>query len=38
MIRDLEEIYNVEILTKIKGFFVIKCNLDWLIDWIVLII
>jgi 16S rRNA (guanine1207-N2)-methyltransferase len=28
MIRDLEEIYNVEILTKIKGFFVIKCNLD----------
>ena len=27
MIRDLEEIYKVEILNKVKGFFVIKCNL-----------
>ena len=28
MIRDLEEIYKVEVLNKIKGFFVIKCELD----------
>ena len=28
MIRDLEEFYKVEVLNKIKGFFVIKCNLD----------
>lgn len=28
MIRDLEEIYKVEVLNKIKGFFVIKCDLD----------
>ena len=28
MIRDLEEIYKVEVLNKIKGFFVIKCKLD----------
>ena len=28
MIRDLEEIYNVQILDKIKNFFVIKCDLD----------
>ena len=28
MIKDLEEIYKVEVLNKIKGFFVIKCNLD----------
>ena len=27
MIRDLEEIYKVEILNKVKGFFVIKCDL-----------
>ena len=27
MIRDLEEVYKVEILNKVKGFFVIKCNL-----------
>ena len=27
MIRDLEEIYKVEIINKVKGFFVIKCNL-----------
>lgn len=27
MIRDLEEIYKVEILNKVKGFFVIKCEL-----------
>lgn len=27
MIRDLEEIYEVEIINKVKGFFVIKCNL-----------
>ena len=27
MIRDLEEIYRVEILNKVKGFFVIKCDL-----------
>lgn len=28
MIRDLEKIYRVEVLDKIKGFFVIKCDLD----------
>ena len=28
MLRDLEEFYKVEVLNKIKGFFVIKCNLD----------
>jgi len=28
MIRDLEQIYKVEVLNKIKGFFIIKCNLD----------
>ena len=28
MIRDLEEIYKVNILNKIKGFFIIKCELD----------
>ena len=28
MIRDLEEIYKVEVLNKIKGFFIIKCELD----------
>lgn len=28
MIRDLEKIYKVEVLDKIKGFFVIKCELD----------
>ncbi len=38
MIRDLEEIYKVEILNKVKGFFVIKCNLGWLVDENVLII
>jgi len=38
MIRDLEEIYKVEVLNKIKGFFVIKCELDWLIAQSVLII
>lgn len=38
MIKDLEEIYKVEVLNKIKGFFVIKCNLDWLIDEFMLII
>jgi len=38
MIRDLEEIYKVEVLNKIKGFFVIKCNLDWLIAQSMLII
>jgi 16S rRNA (guanine1207-N2)-methyltransferase len=27
MIRDLEEIYRVEVLNKVKGFFVIKCDL-----------
>ena len=27
MVRDLEEIYKVEILNKVKGFFVIKCDL-----------
>ena len=38
MIRDLEEIYKVEILNKVKGFFVIKCNLGWLVDENMLII
>lgn len=38
MIRDLEEIYKVEVLNKIKGFFVIKCKLDWLIAQSMLII
>ncbi len=28
MIKDLEKIYTVEVLNKIKGFFVIKCELD----------
>lgn len=28
MIRDLEKIYKVEVINKIKGFFVIKCELD----------
>ena len=28
MIRDLEDIYKVNVLNKIKGFFVIKCELD----------
>ena len=28
MMRDLEKIYKVEVINKIKGFFVIKCNLD----------
>lgn len=28
MLRDLEKIYKVEVLNKIKVFFVIKCNLD----------
>lgn len=28
MIRDLEKIYHVDVLNKIKGFFVIKCDLD----------
>ena len=28
MLRDLEEFYKVEVLNKIKGFFIIKCNLD----------
>ena len=27
MIKDLEELYKVEVLNKVKGFFVIKCNL-----------
>ena len=27
MIRDLEEFYRVEVLNKVKGFFVIKCDL-----------
>jgi len=38
MIRDLEQIYKVEVLNKIKGFFIIKCNLDWLIAQSMLII
>lgn len=38
MIRDLEEIYKVEILNKVKGFFVIKCDLGWLVDENMLII
>ena len=38
MIRDLEEIYKVEVLNKIKGFFIIKCKLDWLIAQSMLII
>lgn len=38
MIRDLEKIYKVEVLNKIKGFFVIKCDLDWLIAQSMLII
>lgn len=38
MIRDLEEFYKVEVLNKIKGFFVIKCKLDWLIAQSMLII
>lgn len=38
MLRDLEEFYKVEVLNKIKGFFIIKCNLDWLIDRNMLII
>lgn len=38
MLRDLEKIYKVEVLNKIKVFFVIKCNLDWLIAQSVLII
>lgn len=38
MVRDLEEIYKVEILNKVKGFFVIKCDLGWLVDENMLII
>ena len=26
-IRDLENLYNIDVLCKEKGFFVIKCNL-----------
>ena len=28
MIKDLEEIYKVEVLDKVKGFFVINCKID----------
>lgn len=38
MIKDLEEIYKVEVLDKVKGFFVINCKIDWLIEETVLII
>jgi 16S rRNA (guanine1207-N2)-methyltransferase len=27
LIVDLKEIYNVEVLNKKKGFFIIRCNL-----------
>jgi len=38
MIIDLEEIYKVEVLNKVKGFFIIKCDLGWLVDESMLII
>jgi len=38
MMRDLEEYYNVEVLNKNKGFFVIKCVLHWHLVWNVLLI
>jgi len=38
LIKDLENTYNVEVLEKNKGFFVIKCKIRWLIEYFVLII
>lgn len=38
LIKDLEKSYNVEVLEKNKGFFVIKCKIRWLVEDFVLII
>lgn len=38
MLRDLEKYYNVEVINKNKGFFVIKCILHWHLVWNMLII
>lgn len=37
-IRDLETLYNIEVLCKEKGFFVIKCELRWQLEIYVVII
>lgn len=38
LIKDLEKTYNVEVVEKNKGFFVIKCKIRWLVEESVLII
>jgi hypothetical protein len=36
--KDLESLYKVELLCKKNGFFVIKCNLHWQVEFNVVII
>lgn len=38
LIKDLNDTYNVQVLEKNKGFFVIKCKIRWLVVKSVLII
>lgn len=32
MIKELEEIYNIEVINKEKGFYIVKCQINMILD------